>query len=236
MLQFRMIRIFLIALLTILLGQPVIASEEPYQIRLTGRIKAGDTLLLRDEKFQNPGYNWELINNHKVSNLIVFALNADSVIDIKKPFTGKIRLKVEYWSQPGQIEPLVEDEVSLEVKYDTATGLAYKEQDVFRFLNGHKVKITINSIESAELGESIPGVFTLTSMVIVDRSYMTDPTAPPVAMFANEDENAASTLPAFSQVPMSIWRRTDVRNGAAQDCVELDGRSREAIRSGMDIY
>lgn len=181
-----MVKIFLSVLFSLLLAVPVFASEEPYQVRLTGRVKAGDTLLLRDEKFQNSLYNWDLIQNHKVSNLVVFELNTDSLTGVKKPFTGKIDLKVEYWSQPGQADPFTEEHLSLEVKYDTVAGLSYKGQDIHRFLNGHKVKLTVNSIECAELGDDIPGVFMLTSMVVVDRSYQIDPAAPPMQMFASE--------------------------------------------------
>ncbi|WP_423735448.1 RHS repeat-associated core domain-containing protein [Chitinophaga caseinilytica] len=193
MLPIRIFKIFISALFMLLLAKPAIASEEPYQNRLAGRLKAGDTLLLRDEKFLNPAWKWELMQNHKVSNLVTFALNPDSLTKVSKPFTGKVDLKIEYWSQPGQADPFTEDHVTLEVKYDTVSGLAYKAQDVYRFLNGHKVKITINSVESPELGDDIPGVFMLTSAVVVDRSYATDPAAPPVAMFVNDEQAPAET-------------------------------------------
>ncbi|WP_341839418.1 hypothetical protein [Chitinophaga caseinilytica] len=169
---------------------------EPYQQQLTGRFRSGDTLLLRDEKFQNPSIDWSLIQNRKVSNVIVFALNQDSLYLAGKSFTCKIDLKIEYWSQPGQADPFVEDNVSLEVNYDTTRGAVFKSEENYRFLNGHRVKITVKQISSAELGDELPGLFRLTSQVFVDRSYLPDPAAPPGEIFIAETGIQAPEAPS----------------------------------------
>ncbi|WP_346320983.1 RHS repeat-associated core domain-containing protein [Chitinophaga sp. YIM B06452] len=156
---------------------------EPYQQQLKGRIRNGDTLVLRDEKFRNAAYNWSLIVNRKVSNRITFSLLMDSVNRIRKPFTAKLDMKVEYWSQPDQADPVTEDHITLNLKYDTAYGAIITPQDVHRFLNGHRVKITVNSITSPELGEDIPGIFALTNQVYIDRAYLPDPNAPAGQIF-----------------------------------------------------
>lgn len=197
---------FILCLLSSFLAQaiPNYSSVEPYQQQLTGRVRQGDTLLLRDEKFQNPVWNWSLIQNHKVSNEITFSLIKSSLHQIGKPFTAKVDLKVEYWSQPGQIEPFTEEHVKLEVKYDTARGVAYAARDVYRFVNGHKVKITVNSITSAELGTELPEIFTITSQVFVDRSYIRDANTPPVSLFVSEEAPPAQRSPgAFATGTMS---------------------------------
>ncbi|WP_126243474.1 RHS repeat-associated core domain-containing protein [Chitinophaga rhizosphaerae] len=194
---------FILCLLASLLAQsmPCFAAVEPYQQQLTGRISQGDTLLLKDEKFQNPVWNWSLISNHKVSNEITFSLIRSQLHALGKSFTAEVDLKVEYWSQPNQADPIVQDHVKLTVNYDHAQGAAYASQDVYRFQNGHKVKITVNSISSAELGAVLPEIFTLTSQVFVDRSYIRDANAAPVGVFAAESGQVNRVLLNWTAPP-----------------------------------
>ncbi|MGE7775630.1 RHS repeat domain-containing protein [Chitinophaga sp. NPDC101104] len=187
---------FILCFLAGLLAQslPLFAAVEPYQQQLTGRISQGDILFLKDEKFENPAWNWSLINNKKVSNEITFSLIRSQLQAVGKSFTAEVDLKVEYWSNPGQADPIVEDHVKLKVNYDHTSGASYAAQEVYRFQNGHKVKITVNSISSAELGAELPEIFTLTSQVFVDRSYVRDANAAPVGVFAAESGTGVSQV------------------------------------------
>jgi hypothetical protein len=153
----------------------VSAATEPYQHTLQGKIKKGDTLIVKDEKFRNEAFNWSLIRNRTVDNVITFGFYRDTAGLPQKSFKCKLDLKVEYWSQPDQVDPVTEDHVILEIGYDTAAGAIYQAERAYRFKNGHRVKITVNDITSAELGDELPPVFKLTNMVTIDRRYDRDP-------------------------------------------------------------
>ncbi|MBW8682702.1 RHS repeat-associated core domain-containing protein [Chitinophaga rhizophila] len=150
-------------------------AVETYQHQIQGRLKKGDTLLLKDEKFDNTDFEWSKLHHRTVSNILTFGLFRDSGIVIPKAFKCEIDLKVEYWSQPGQAEPETKDHIKLWINYDPKAGVSYKDADVYRFMNGHRVKVTINDITSAELGSDYPAIFRLESQVIIERSYELDP-------------------------------------------------------------
>ncbi|HEY8957890.1 DUF6443 domain-containing protein, partial [Chitinophaga sp.] len=147
------------------------AAIEPYQQKIQGALKKGDTLVVKDEKFENPAYNWDAIHNNSVLNMIVFKLNNDDLAAINKPFSCKTDLKVEYWSQPGQEEPITIEHVKLTINYDTATGAVYQQMAQYDFSNAYKIKVTVNDISSDELSE-LPAIFTLEGHVIVNRDYL----------------------------------------------------------------
>lgn len=168
-------RIVLIWLTLIVMRLSASAAVEPYQNQLQGRVKTGDSLLVKDEKFRNSAFDWSRIHNNKVTNIVTFGLYKESPIALKKPFKAKVDLKIEYWSQPNQVDPIVDDHVELEINFDTTAGAVYKPDAIHRFQNGHRVKITVNNISSAELGDTLPDIFVLTSQIVVDRKYDRDP-------------------------------------------------------------
>lgn len=170
------LRILMVCLLFICAGRiKAVAGIEPYQHMLQGKIKKGDTLIVKDEKFRNNAFDWSLIRNKTVDNMIVFGFYRDVTPLPRKNFKCKIDLKIEYWSQPDQIDPVTEDHVELEISYDTAVGAVYQAEKAYHFKNGHRVKIIVNDITSAELGEELPDVFRLINMVTIDRQYLADP-------------------------------------------------------------
>src|SRR5688572_26499395 len=109
--------LILFILLTGGLSLPAHAAKEPYQHSLQGAIKQGDTLVVKDEKFGNPAYKWSLITNRFVDNIITFGLYRNGEELPAKAFKCKINLKVEYWSQPDQADPITVDQVELEIGY-----------------------------------------------------------------------------------------------------------------------
>ncbi|PSL46025.1 hypothetical protein CLV51_1031, partial [Chitinophaga niastensis] len=147
------------------------AAVEPYQQKIQGQLKKGDTLLVKDEKFENPAYDWNSIRNNSVLNVITFSLYRDSITVFDKPFSCKADLKIEYWSQPGQDLPITIEHALLEINYDTAVGAVYQVSAQYDFKNAYKIKITINDISSKELQE-LPPIFSLNAQVVVNRDYL----------------------------------------------------------------
>ncbi len=161
----------LIAALLLLSAGAAHAAIEPYQQQLSGKLKKGDTLMVKDEKFENPAYDWQTIRNYGVLDRITFTVNSDTLVTFDKNFSCKIDLKVEYWSSPGQDNPITLPHIPLTIRYDTATGAVYQLSDQYDFKNAYKIKITVNEISSAELGE-LPPVFLLKAQVVVNRDYL----------------------------------------------------------------
>ncbi|NII25345.1 hypothetical protein HB364_09650 [Pseudoflavitalea sp. X16] len=147
------------------------AGVEPYRNQLKGSIKKGDSLIVKDEKFRNPLFNWDDVERHSVKNLLTFRLTYDTAVVLKKSFTCELDLKVEYYSNADQAEPITLNSVKLKINFSPDSGAAYKAQDVYNFSNGYWVKITVNNITSPELGDSIPPILELSSQVVVTRKY-----------------------------------------------------------------
>ena len=217
----RLLRMFFsVCVLLTVCYVDVFAAIEPYQAQLKGRLKKGDTLVVRDEKFMNITFDWSKIRNRKVTNVITFGLLQDSLSLIHKRFSCKLDLKVEYWSQPDQADPVVADHVELNISYDTATGATYQAEAIHRFLNGHKVKITINDITSAELGNEMPGVFSLNNQVVVDRQYLSDPAAPAGKIFVSTETGTAEQGDGGMQMRMMPIETTSNRVSLAWDRID----------------
>jgi RHS repeat-associated protein len=167
------------------------AAVEPYEQQIRGKLKKGDTLIVKDEKFRNSAYDWSTIQNKSVTNSITFGLFRDTVMALNKPFSCDLDLKVEYWSQPDQATPITLEHVALKIDYDTTYGAVYQGQAIYNFNNAYRVKITINDISSKELGSDLPPIFTLTGHVVVDRQYTAalNPIVPTV-FFVKADQAA----------------------------------------------
>ncbi|TWF40529.1 RHS repeat-associated protein [Chitinophaga polysaccharea] len=165
------IRAVVSLLLMLSISAVVKAQVESYQQQLHGRFKKGDTLIIKDEKFKNDAYNWSTINNKLVSDIITFGLYKDSVYQPEKPFKCDLDLKIEYWSQPDQEDPITIDHASLKIDFDTAAAAPFQAEQIYTFKNAYKIKLTINNITSKELGDELPPIFMLKGQVIVDRQY-----------------------------------------------------------------
>ncbi|MBC9914060.1 RHS repeat domain-containing protein [Chitinophaga varians] len=176
------------------------AAIEPYQQQLSGKLKKGDTLIVKDEKFENPAYDWRAIRNNGVLDRITFMVNPDTVVTFKKNFSCKVDLKIEYWSGPGQDNPITLPGIPLTIRYDTTAGAVYQLSDQYDFKNAYRIKITINDISSAELGE-LPPVFLLRAQVVVNRDYL--------------PQKDHQLEPVVSLVPMGMQAKTLTANAAA---------------------
>jgi len=184
----KVTKILLLLICTCLSGMYTFAATEPYMQKLEGKLKKGDSLFIKDEKFENSSYNWNQIRNNSVLNTVYFSINTQKALSVNKPFRCKADLKIEYWSQPDQQLPITLEHVNLEVNYDTAFGANFQQTAQYDFNNAHKVKVTINDISSQEL-EELPDIFVLQAGIIVNRDYLPagDQTIVPFVSFV-EDE------------------------------------------------
>ncbi|QNR87021.1 hypothetical protein H9N25_11865 [Pedobacter riviphilus] len=160
--------IFALSLL-LLLQQHVFAAVEPYQNFLKGTIKVGDSVLVKDEKFKNPAFNWSEITNISVHNAITLQILADQ--NISQSFSCKLKFRVEYFSSPTQVEPTRIDSAFLLVNYDKKSGATYKGTATYAFENGYYVKVYVLDISSPEYGNQLPPVLQLTNQINIDRTY-----------------------------------------------------------------
>ncbi len=199
----RLITILFISLFTgIMTCAAAGPGIETYQNELKGQIKQGDVLIVKDEKFEDPGTDWSKINNRKVTDIITLSLDKDEVNKITQAFTAEIKFKVEYWSQPNQADPGVTDNIKLKVTYDPATGASYQSSADYHFENSYKVRITIEDFTSEQLGNPLPAAFRLTGQVIVERSYAIAST--PIVTHVKMGPNTSTAYQASL-----IWNKVD---------------------------
>lgn len=154
----------------IMLSSMVKAQEEPYNNKLTGRLKAGDSCVVTDEKFK-PGAEaeWTKIEHTiAVRNLITFTLN-DTTVHLGKPFKITLDVKLVYEKADRSVDST--DHVLFTLDYDTAAGSRYKSAAYYKMKDYHRVKVIINSISSQELGDNIPPAFLIRNQIFVERKY-----------------------------------------------------------------
>ena len=149
------------------------AADESYVHAISGKIKKGDSCTVVDDKFLNlPLDQWNQIRNLSVSNFITFELRQDtSIYYYNKPFTCTLKLSIRYFTSRDQLKPTEINDISLVVRYDTATGKFYPLYDRYTFKNAYKVTVIVNSITSPEWGEELPAVFRIKNQILVQRKY-----------------------------------------------------------------
>lgn len=190
----------LLFVLVILIGyNQGFAAIEPYSNSMHGALKKGDTLLVKDEKFRSPVFKWSDIQNQRTQNIISLKIFQDTNAILPKSFTCELTLKVEYYANIEQSEPLKLENVRLRLKYKSDLPDSNKLLDTYNFQNGYWVKITIENVTSSEFGEKIPPFIELVSQIIIDRSYMHDrtkkikPNYELINTFSNTGNNFSST-------------------------------------------
>ncbi|WP_343522276.1 RHS repeat-associated core domain-containing protein [Pedobacter sp.] len=169
----KTLRFISVVSLLVLLQQYAFAAVEPYQNFLKGSIKVGDSLLVKDEKFKNTSFNWADITNISVKNAINLQVLDEQAIS--QSFSCTLKIRIEYFSSPAQIEATKIDDVELKVNYDKNAGAVYKGIDTYSFQNGYYVKVYVVSINSPEFGTQLPPVLQLSSMINIDRKYAFKP-------------------------------------------------------------
>ena len=164
-------KVLLFFMVATMLSLTASAGIEPYSNSIRGAIKKGDSLIVRDEKFRSPFYNWNDIERQKTQNIISFRLFQDTNAVLPKSFNCDLTLKVEYYASVDQPEPLIIKSVTLKIKYSADSLYANKLLDTYTFENGYWVKLTVESVSSKEFGDKVPPFLELVSQIIVDRTY-----------------------------------------------------------------
>lgn len=165
---------FVIACCWLLLCSTVVrAGDEHYLNVLTGKIKAGQTCVVKDDKYGN-STQWQKIERDiSVNNIITFELRHDtSVYYYDKPFHCELNYDITYEDRNGASKTYTG--LKLNLHYDTAKATPYEGTAMFKFSGGHKVTIKINSINSTELGgeDDLPAVFRIRNEIQINRSYL----------------------------------------------------------------
>ncbi len=143
-------KFLLLLIMTTMLSLAALAGIEPFSNSIRGAIKKGDSLIVKDEKFRSPFYNWNDIEKQKTQNIISFRLFQDTNAVLPKLFNCELKLKVEYYASIDQPEPLIIKNVDLKIKYSADSLYANKLLDTYTFENGYWVKLTVESISSKE--------------------------------------------------------------------------------------
>jgi RHS repeat-associated protein len=159
-----------------LLSGKCFAGIEPYENFIKGLIKINDTLIVKDEKFKNPAFNWANITNISVKNTISLQVIDDA--EISNDFSCKMTLKIEYLSGTDQTTPTIIDTISLNVSYSKQKGAIYKGLDSYTFINGYYVKVRVVDISSPQFGNQMPPVLQLNSHIIIERKSLFEPLFP----------------------------------------------------------
>ncbi|MFT3935472.1 MAG: RHS repeat-associated core domain-containing protein [Chitinophagaceae bacterium] len=189
------------------------AQLERYIQTLTGKIKAGDSCLVLDDKYEDAA-KWAGIKKHlSVDNLLTFELRFDtSARFLTRNFNCKLQADIEY-EDADHVKQRIKN-VSLEVNYDTSKGKPYQGIAYYKFKGGHKVKLIVNKIESAAWGKDIPPAFRVKNEIIIERTYQldmsnsssqTDALGARQAAVSTSSQNARATAARTSSVaPTSI--------------------------------
>ncbi|HEY0068136.1 MAG TPA: DUF6443 domain-containing protein, partial [Flavisolibacter sp.] len=173
---FSVVRLFLCLATTLLFASRAAAVEEPYMNELKGaNVAAGHSFTVSDEKFGNASAWSSIYHTMSVNNLVSFEINFDTSIHFyNQPFTATINFKVYIYGNPADTSEVTDStmhsNVSLDIRYDTTTGKAYKGIALYKFKNAHKFRVKILSISCPQFSQ-VPAIFRLKGQVIVDRQY-----------------------------------------------------------------
>jgi RHS repeat-associated protein len=189
-----------------LLSLAATAADESYLQTLQGKIKKGDSLNVVDDKFLNlPLDAWNQIHNISVNNIISFELRNDTAFNYyNKSFTCTLNLTVKYFTSHDQQSPTELDNISLVVKYDTASGKYYPVNAQYSFKNAFKVTVVVNSISSPEWGNDLPNIFRIKSQILVKRKYpFTEQVTAPITVTVGQDQGTTQPSTRLSTLTLT---------------------------------
>ncbi|PZR26530.1 MAG: hypothetical protein DI535_14065 [Citrobacter freundii] len=169
--------VFAVVLFVAGIGNRAQATDESHvQIR-TGKVHAGDSCNVVDDKFKNlPQEQWSLLNNVSVTNVISFEIRNDTNIYYhNRPFTCTLNVSIRYYSTRDQLTPSELNNINLVVKYDTTKGSFATNIDQYTFHNAYRVNVVVNSISSPELGTDPPAIFRIQNQILIKRYYPFSP-------------------------------------------------------------
>ena len=124
---------------------------------------------VKDNKFENPNFIWTNATTNSVKNNITFRL-VDNILPITQTFNCTITFDVVSWSTPNS-SGSIPVRKTLTVGNSTTIGVNNQITDTYSFTDAYKVRVTVISIFSPELGSTLPNYFELSNSISVDRQY-----------------------------------------------------------------
>lgn len=149
------------------------AGFESYIQTLTGKIRQGNVCTVIDDKYAQTDQWAKREIDLSVNNIITFELRQDTnLYYYDKVFAATVNFNVEYEDENHVTHTL--NNLSLSVNFDPAAGASYKGVAMYKFQGGHKVKLTVNSISSPELGDenALPAIFRIKNQILLERKYL----------------------------------------------------------------
>lgn len=149
------------------------AGFESYIQTLTGKIRQGNVCTVIDDKYAQTDQWAKREIDLSVNNIITFELRQDTnLYYYDKVFAATVNFNVEYEDENHVTHTL--NNLSLSVNFDPAAGASYKGVAMYKFQGGHKVKLTVNSISSPELGDenALPAIFRIKNQIFIERKYL----------------------------------------------------------------
>ena len=126
------------------------SSDPPFIKTLKGssQIKAGDSVVVRDENFYDPAFVGKLNKPYYEKNIITLRMNEDTTLMPPNSFTLSVRFSIAYikYRKNGD-SVLVTSTDTLTVNYSNSGTYSVRSSVVFD--SAQKVKVTINSITSS---------------------------------------------------------------------------------------
>lgn len=162
----------LLAGLLMLVGMSARAGDENFLNTLTGKIMAGQTCVVQDDKYVNPTEWAKIETDLSVNNIITFELRYDtSIYYYSTPFSCVLNYNLLIEDRTGGTRSY--NNLEMEINYDTTPGSLYKGVAMFKFAAGHKVTVTVNSISSPQLGgqDDLPAIFRIKNEIQIVRRY-----------------------------------------------------------------
>ncbi|MEO6315863.1 MAG: RHS repeat-associated core domain-containing protein [Chitinophagaceae bacterium] len=205
----RAVQLFLVLLVCCNMAE---AQTEKYIQSLTGPIKAGDTCVVMDDKFTNSLEWGGIARNWSVNNLLTFELRYDTSANyLTKNFSCKLEMDVEYETSDHVKQQL--KNIVLQVAFDSAAGSVHQGIAFYKFMGGHRVKISVKKISSEEWGKKLPPAFRIKNEIFIDRAYTINPTISATnVMVSNTAAETVTTGSARSKKNLSA-RTESARSG-----------------------
>lgn len=169
----RPVRLLCCLLMLLLTQLEAKAGFESYIQTLTGKIKQGAVCTVIDDKYAQPDLWAKREVDLSVRNIITFELRQDTnLYYYNKAFSCTVNFNVEYEDENHVSHTL--NNLQLLVNYDPTIGASYKGVSMYKFEGGHKVKLTVNSISSPELGDenALPAIFRIKNQIFIERKYL----------------------------------------------------------------
>lgn len=165
-----MSRSYLLTAGLLLLSMMSFAANEDYFNYASGAgVKINAVVDVKDGKFQTS--YWDSIEkNLVVTDLVIFEIDDNATTPLTQVFTCRIDLQIVSYNSANVPTTMLK---SLNVAFDPANGKTYRSKQAFKFIKGHHIVITVQSItyKVNNIIQNAPPLFKLTGEIQISRIY-----------------------------------------------------------------